>query len=580
MMSADAINREAANRCRVLLLEDSATDAELAALHLQKSRHPIEVTFAPGREEFIAHLEQGGFDLVLSDYSLPNFDGMTALQMVRERDADLPFIFVSGVLGEEFAVESLRLGATDYVLKQRLPRLAAVVDRALAEAQVKRQARSAAEQLRESHAALRRNEEALQALNESLERRVDTRTQELAAVNRQLLTQMEERERVETTLRRMQRLEAVGQVTSGVAHDFNNLLTVILGNLDVIANAIDEPTLSHRLDSIRTAAERGAALTSQLLAFSRRQKLEPKAVDLNRTVDNMVELLRSSMGGAVRLDTQLPDDLWPALVDPNQIELVILNLAINARDAMAEAGGGDLMISLTNVALRDGAAWPDAPPPGDYVVVRVADTGSGMTDEVLAKAFEPFFTTKDIGKGSGLGLSQVLGFAKQSGGGVRIDTRLGHGTAVEVFLPRAEAREEAPAPAARNGAPRAANGHDRRPVVLVVDDDAPVREITAAMLEDSGFDVIQAASGPTALHELGNGRAIDIMLIDVAMPSMNGTEVARGARTLKPALPVLFVTGYADLAVLRDIEDFHIIQKPFRSDDIARKVRDALRQAP
>ena len=231
---------------------------------------------------------------------------------------------------------------------------------------------------------------------------------------------MEERERVETTLRQMQRLEAVGQLTSGVAHDFNNLLTVVLGNIrfldrELTAAGIDGK-IKQRLGYMRTAAERGAKLTDQMLSFSRRQRLEPRALDLNECVAGMHELLQSTMGGSIRIETRLAPDLWPAMADPTQLELAVLNLAINARDAMEI--GGTLTVSTANVEL--GASdHPEGPPPGVYVEVCVTDTGSGMTPEVRAKVFEPFFTTKEVGKGSGLGLSQILGFAKQSGGGVQ-----------------------------------------------------------------------------------------------------------------------------------------------------------------
>ena len=300
------------------------------------------------------------------------------------------------------------------------------------------EARTRLQALHESENYARQAEAELRRLNETLEGRVAERTVELEAANRQLVSQIEERERVELTLRQMQRLEAVGQLTSGVAHDFNNLLTVVLGNLGFLEKGLGssaDPKLKQRLGHMRMAAERGAKLTSQLLAFSRRQRLEPKPVDLNDALASMRDLLQSSLGGSVQINTNFRPGLWPALVDPTQIELVVLNLAINARDAMPV--GGSVTLETANATV--GAPYrPEEPLAGEYVVVSVVDTGSGMTPEVLAKAFEPFFTTKEIGKGSGLGLSQVLGFAKQSGGGMRIETRVGEGTTVKVFLPRAQ----------------------------------------------------------------------------------------------------------------------------------------------
>src|SRR6185437_11612953 len=280
----------------------------------------------------------------------------------------------------------------------------------------------------------RRRQYECQRLNTELELRVDERTGELAAANRQLLGQIEERERVEATLRQMQRLEAVGQLTSGVAHDFNNLLTVILGNIYFLEKGFATAGLDgkfvERLSYMRAAAERGARLTDQLLSFSRRQRLDPRALDLNETVASMRDLLQSTMGGSIHIETTLSDNLWLALVDPTQLELAVLNLAINARDAMQV--GGTLRVKTENVTL--GAPnFPEEPPPGRYVGIFVSDSGTGMTDEVRTKAFEPFFTTKDVGKGSGLGLSQVLGFAKQSGGGVCIESHLGEGTSIGIF---------------------------------------------------------------------------------------------------------------------------------------------------
>ena len=411
----------------------------------------------------------------------------------------------------------------------------------------------------------------------ALERGVAERTAELAAANRELVGQIQERERIETTLRQMQRLEAVGQLTSGVAHDFNNLLTVIVGNIGFLQRALDNPQthpkLLQRLGYMQGAAERGAKLTAQLLAFSRRQRLEAKPVDLNETVASMRELLQSSMGGSVQLETVQAPELWPALVDRTQIELVILNLAINARDAMQV--GGSLSIETANVTLHEPQA-AEEPGPGDYVMISVTDTGTGMPPEVLAKAFEPFFTTKEVGKGSGLGLAQVYGFAKQSGGGVRIRTRLGEGTTIEVFLPRAVGVRSGvaePMPAA-HGAPICKDRHCR---ILLVDDDASVREVTAAILVERGYELVEAGSGGAALDVLSReGEDIDLLLIDFAMPGMNGLEVAREARVRRPGLPVLFVTGYADSAAMDEMSRERIISKPFREDDLVSRIDDAL----
>jgi signal transduction histidine kinase/CheY-like chemotaxis protein len=410
-------------------------------------------------------------------------------------------------------------------------------------------------------------------LNEELESRVRERTGELAAANRQLLAQIEEREKVETTLRRMQRLEAVGQLTSGVAHDFKNLLTVVLGNIMFVERELEgagiDGRLSQRLGYMRTAAERGAKLTDQLLAFSRRQRLEPKAVDLNEVLAGMNDLLQSTMGGSIGIVTKLQPGLWPAMVDPTQFELAVLNLAINARDAMEV--GGTLVVETGNVVLGPPAA-PEEPPAGEYVVVRVTDNGAGMTDEVRQKVFEPFFTTKEVGKGSGLGLSQVLGFAQQSGGGVYIDSKPGEGTAVFIYLPRTDRHppEERPAVAADR-----ADAHSGA-AILLIDDDSAVREVTATMLRELGYHVFEAGSGGVALDLIEHEPGIDLLLVDFAMPGMSGADVARRIHAVRPFLPAVFITGYADHSALGGVGESNIIGKPFGLEELAHKVRAAL----
>ena len=412
--------------------------------------------------------------------------------------------------------------------------------------------------------------ETIRAAETLLERRVEERTVELASANRQLAGQIAERERVEGVLRQAQRLEAVGQLTSGVAHDFNNLLMVVLGNVHQIQRNLDHPLTHRRLLMIAQAAERGAQLTAQMLAFSRRQRLEPRAVDLNDTVRSMRDLLQSTMGGSVRIETVLQPDLWPAMIDPTQIELVILNLAINARDAMEV--GGTVMVETANVTLGP-PSRAEEPQAGSYVMVAVSDTGAGMTPEILAKVFEPFFTTKEVGKGSGLGLSQVFGLAKQSGGGVRIDSVPGQGASVKVFLPRAA--EAATRPQANDRIMVQAPTKDLK--VLVVDDDNAVREVTAAILHDLGYGVVEAGSGGAALDVLDREDNIDLMLVDFAMPGMNGAEVAREVQARRPGLPVVFVTGYADTEGLAGIGGCGIVRKPFVQSDLATKLRSVLR---
>jgi CheY-like chemotaxis protein len=322
------------------------------------------------------------------------------------------------------------------------------------------------------------------------------------------------------------------------------------------------------LRAARLAAERGARLTHQLLAFSRKQRLTPTPLDLNRLVGEASDMLFRTIGVTVRIETVLTEGLWPALVDPTQIELVLLNLAINARDAMPE--GGRLTIRTANVS-RGGA--PRDLAPGDYVLISVSDTGEGMSEEVLRRAVEPFFTTKEPGKGSGLGLSMVHGVATQSGGGLHIDTRLGRGTTVDVYLPRARR----PSAGAREREPLAATVHERA-TIIVVDDDPDVREVAVSSLESLGYHMLAAENGPAALDLLARSGPVDLLIVDMAMPGMNGVELIRRARERRGDLRAMLVTGYADVAAFAPAEGDLVLQKPYRLERLAETVAQALRR--
>lgn len=409
------------------------------------------------------------------------------------------------------------------------------------------------------------------ALSEELELRVLERTRELQEANARLVAEAQERERAEDALLHAQKLEAVGQLASGLAHDSNNLLAAILGNLALIEKAPLDEVARQRVKAAAAAALRGAQLNKQMLAFSRKQHLAPSAVDLNRLLGGMADLLRRTLGSTVQVVTSFDPALWPALVDPTQVELVVLNLAINARDAMPS--GGVVRISSENVLAAH--APPDLElAPGEYVRLSVADEGTGMSDEVLARACEPFFTTKDIGKGSGLGLSQAYGFARQSGGGLHIESAVGKGTTVVLYLPRS--------PVA--GAPE----RDRRPKtsatrraasVLVVDDQDDVREVTMLHLEALGYRVAGARSGRAALERLQRGDVFDLLLVDQRMPEMSGAELARAARERWPNLPIVVVSGCTDASiVVRDLEGAAFLEKPYRADELLVAVESALRK--
>jgi len=409
--------------------------------------------------------------------------------------------------------------------------------------------------------------ETLRRSSEELERLVAERTRSLAAANDRLTAEMAERRRTEEALLQAQKLEAVGQLTSGVAHDFNNLLTGVLGNLDMLERRLKSEESLRRVRAARAAAERGARLTHQLLAFSRKQRLAPTPLDLNRLVSEASDMLFRTIGAIIRIETVLTDGLWPALVDPTQIELVLLNLAINARDAMPE--GGRLTIRTANVSRADAPLDP----PSDFVLISVSDTGQGMSDEVLRRAVEPFFTTKGPGKGSGLGLSMVHGVATQSGGGLHIDSRPGRGTTVSVYLPRAR-RVSA---TVRDRETRLAPVRERA-TILVVDDDPDVREVAVSNLESLGYHMLAAEDGQTALRVLARNAPVDLLLVDMAMPGMNGVEVIRRARERQHDLRALLVTGYADVDAFAPAESDMILQKPYRLERLAEAVAEALRR--
>jgi signal transduction histidine kinase/ActR/RegA family two-component response regulator len=394
------------------------------------------------------------------------------------------------------------------------------------------------------------------------------------ASGRQLSEQMAERERAEEALRKAQRIEAVGQLTGGVAHDFNNLLTVVLGNIEMLEESGRyDGELSKMLRSAREAAERGAIMTGQLLAFSRQQPLQPAPVDLRALLQRMENLLHSALGGAVVLDMHLGGFCY-AMADANQIELVVLNLALNARDAMPN--GGRLTIA-TRDATRGPPESPDQPPAGSYKVIEVRDTGCGMSASVRSRAFDPFFTTKGPGAGSGLGLSQVYGVAQQSGGLAELESTLDEGTVVRVWLPCADAL----LPLARTEAPEIKALPPSHSTILVVDDDPAVREATVAMLRRCGYTVLEDINAEMALERLAQGVPVSMVLSDIVMPGMSGLDLAKAVRRLRPTLPFVFISGYADPGkVAAELGPLRLIRKPFRSSELIAQIEAALAEAP
>jgi signal transduction histidine kinase len=506
---------------RVLIVEDNERDAALLLRELKRGGYDLIFERVDTPEAMAAAIGSQPWDLVISDYSMPRFGAPAALDLVRKAQLDLPFIIVSGTVGEEVAVESMRAGACDFMPKGEFTRLLPAIDRELREAQ-------------------------------------------LRAVHRAM----------EDHLRQAQKVETIGQLTGGVAHDFNNLLGVIIGNLDLLIDMLrPDPARAELAESALSAALRGAELTKRLLAVARQQPLSARAIDINERLPGMVAMLRRTLGEAIDIRTALAPDLWPARADPSQVEDALLNLAINARDAMP--GGGALMIETANVRLDE--SYPAAVAeiaPGDYVALSVTDTGEGMAAEVIERATEPFFTTKPPGEGTGLGLSMIYGFAKQSGGHLSIYSEVGVGTTVRLYLPRArdaDAGEEAAPPAGATPS----RGGER---ILVVDDNPALRKVTLRQLTELGYACRDADSGPAALAILDAGERFDLLFTDVGLPDgVSGYDLARLAEQRQPGLKVLFTTGYAHAHREDDRhEPVHVLRKPYRSHELAQTVRDIL----
>jgi two-component system cell cycle sensor histidine kinase/response regulator CckA len=516
------------SRVRILHLEDDPNDVELILAAIEEDGLLVDVEHVTTREEFTAALTRGEMDLILSDYSLPGFDGVAALRIAREIRPDVPFIIVSGQLGEEAAVDSVRGGATDYVLKQRLSRLGPSVKRALAEAEERR-----------------KRKEAEEALDLS-----------------------------EAQLRHAQKMEAVGRLAAGVAHDFNNLLTVIIGYAELLQRRFPaEHPAAQDAEEVLGAAQRAASLTRQLLIFSRQQVVEPKVLDLNATVTDMHQMLRRLIGDEVHLLTVPAPDLGRIKADVGQIEQVLVNLVVNAKDAMPQ--GGKLTIETRNVEL-DSDYLRDHPlaRPGRYVMLAVSDSGCGMDAETKARIFEPFFTTKEVGKGTGLGLSTVHGIVQQSGGHLDVYSELGVGSAFKVYLPRVDEEVET---ATESAAKQPVRGTE---TLLLVEDETRVRQVVAETLRLNGYTVLEAGEpgeGLSRAHE--HKGPLDLLLTDVMMPGMNGRELARGVYRLHPGIKILYISGYTDNAIVHQGvlgADAAFLQKPFTADALLRKIRELL----
>ena len=503
---------------------------------------------AGSANEALEQLLKNEVAVVLIDVCMPELDGFELAAMIRAhpRFQKTAIIFVSAIQVTDLdLLRGYAAGAVDYVPVPVVPDLLRAKVRVFAE--------------------LYRKTRELEALNFELERRVGERTAELAQANADLERRVEERTREREAalaqVHEMQKVESLGQLTGGVAHDFNNLLMAVLGNLDLLGKHLASDAKARRLiDGAIQGAERGATLTKRMLAFARRQELKPETVDVQSLVDGMVEMLGRSLGPGVEITTEFEPDLPPTRVDPNQLELALLNLALNARDAMPL--GGQLTISAHRE--RVAANEISGLAAGEYVCIAERDTGHGMDEVTLKRATEPFFTTKGAGRGTGLGLSMIDGLVAQSGGAMRITSRPELGTTVELWLPVSEAAAiERPRP---TSAPSAAGIRCCR--VLVVDDDPIVLSGTAAMLEDLGHVACEAESAQEALELLRSEPSLDLVITDHAMPGMTGTELAVRIRRDWPELPIVIATGYTDLPAEAEL-GLPRLSKPYRQQELA-----------
>ncbi|MBB3452727.1 signal transduction histidine kinase/ActR/RegA family two-component response regulator [Rhizobium sp. BK313] len=537
---------------------DAAASVDLLA------RNGIAAKACRDLSAFVAALEAGASAAFLAEEALFGTHASSLYKWVFDQPpwSDLPFILLTS-RQEQVGIEAWR---QELIARLRNVALLERPVQALSLVSTIQAALRARTRQLELRALLEERERSAQ----ELEQLVVARTQELEAANKALRDQMRVRAQVEEKLRQAQKIEAIGQLTGGVAHDFNNLLMVISGGLEMLDRQADPARRKRLMDGMRQAAERGSGLTRQLLAFSRRQDLKPQTVDLARQIGGMRELLDRSLRGDVHVVIDLSPDLWPVEVDASELELVVLNLSVNARDAMPK--GGTIKITAENEAARAEGSGQ-----GDFVRLVIADDGCGMTPEVQARVFEPFFTTKDIGKGSGLGLAQVHGFAQQSGGKVEIESEVGKGTTISLLLPRSP---NSPASDQHNlvdlhVASRRAEAAGN---VLLVEDDDEVAALVAQMLDELGFQVVRAATAAAALGALANGRTVDLVFSDIMMPGgMNGVELAREIRLRRNDLPILLTSGYSEAAKqAAEAQGIKILRKPYQMAELEEALRQTM----
>jgi signal transduction histidine kinase len=504
---------------RALVVEDREEDLDLIVRELRRFGYDPVVRRVDDADSMRDALRRDAWDVVLSDFSLPRFSGPAALALLRESGLDLPFIVVTGFIGEEQAASMMKAGAHDFLVKDRLFRLGPVIEREMKE----------------------------------LGQRRD-RARELRQKQEELV--------------RAQKMEAVARLAGGIAHDFNNLLSVILGFADVLERRLPEdPRLRRPAAQIRMAAERAALLTRRLLGFSRNEVPQPQVLELNRVVSGVHQMLERVIGEDVELRLRLGDGFGPVFADPGQVEQVVMNLAVNARDAMPR--GGVLGLETAPALVRDGGGRERR-----AVRLTVADTGTGIAPDVMPRLFEPFFTTKGGGKGTGLGLPTVQGIVKHLGGRLDVETEPGRGTAFHVIVPCVDAPVVQAEPRARE-APPLARG---REAILLVEDEPAVRALLGELLQEAGYLVYAAGTAGAAEREYAAHTDIDLLLTDVVLPDRNGRELYESLAAKTPGLRALFMSGYTEDEVLRQglPSGVPLVRKPMRPDDLLRTIRKAL----